>query len=361
MIAMVSVIIPAFNAEDYIDKSIESVCSQTYKDLQIIVVDDGSTDGTHGILEEFASRDSRIEIISKANGGVSSARNSALDKVKGTYICFLDSDDSLEEDAIELLVNHMDKSGGDWISSQYSRWDKYGKGLDNYYFIEGLRSFSTDNDRIKFLIEEFLPYYMGFEVWGKLYRNDIIVDKRIRFSDKCSIGEDLAFNIKYLMHSKKLVCISDRCVRHVIRSDSSMGLLKELPEKIKENIYVIEDVWEYAKAIDNSFFAKIFPLISVKMLDNSYIGHTPSEITDAYKEIDETDFIVDRYVEIKYAKKDICAMYPEEIAKLKFRYHMYIFKSLTHFSKVDKIKLFIYDSYRRLRGRPVLENWKMPY
>ena len=360
-VTMVSVIMPAYNVEKYIKKALDSVCKQSYSDLEIMVIDDGSTDRTYEVLTEYAQNDSRIKVIKKKNGGVSSARNLALDNAHGEYICFFDSDDYLEENAIETFIRAIEDSSSDWVSAQYSRWSEDGSRLEDYDFIEGDRPFLTDDDRMNFLIKELLPYHVGFEVWGKLYKTAIIRDNDINFSEKCRIGEDLAFNIKYLMHSNKLKCISDRCIRYNIRSDSAMGGLNNLSRIIGENINLLEDIWEYAASIKKEWFIDRFPVICARVLDNSYIGHTPIEVSEAYKRIQDISFIADRYSGFENAKREIIAAYPEEISKIKYRYHILVYSYIKGFSVFERINLFIYDSYRKIKGRPILEKWKMPY
>lgn len=104
---VVSVIVPVYNVEDYLEQCLESIISQTFGNIEIICVDDGSTDRSGEILEKFAEADSRIIVIHKKNGGLSSARNAALSRVKGKYICFVDSDDWLESNAVKEMVSHI--------------------------------------------------------------------------------------------------------------------------------------------------------------------------------------------------------------------------------------------------------------
>ena len=101
---MISVIVPIYNVEKYLIKCIESIINQTYKDLEIILVDDGSTDSSGKICDEFATKDNRIKVIHKKNGGLSSARNIGLDICKGNYISFIDSDDYIELDMYEKMI-----------------------------------------------------------------------------------------------------------------------------------------------------------------------------------------------------------------------------------------------------------------
>ena len=105
--ALVSVIVPVYKVEKYLDKCIESIVGQTYKNLEIILVDDGSPDNCPAMCDSWAQKDSRIKVIHKPNGGVSSARNTALDAASGEYICFVDSDDVLELDTVKYMVDNI--------------------------------------------------------------------------------------------------------------------------------------------------------------------------------------------------------------------------------------------------------------
>lgn len=117
---LISVIIPVYNVEKYLVRCVDSILAQTYQNLEVILVNDGSKDGSGSICDEFAQKDSRVRVIHKANGGLSSARNAGMDAAKGEYISFIDSDDWIEEDSYERLLGLMEKyqvqlvCGGNW-------------------------------------------------------------------------------------------------------------------------------------------------------------------------------------------------------------------------------------------------------
>jgi len=357
----VSIIIPACNAEAYIEECLNSACNQTYDNLQIIVVDDGSQDRTCDIISSFAQKDKRIIALHKENGGVSSARNLALQYADGEYISFLDADDVMEADAISTLVKAIETNHADWVSCQYSRWDEAGVRLEDYNFIVGERAFLTDIDRISFIVKEYLNYLVGYEVWDKLFKTAIIRDSKLEFPENTSIGEDLAFNLKYLSHINKLICIPERCIRYKIHSNSAMGEHKKLSDKLSEDLLLLEDLWEYFMEIKSGTFIDQFPLVFAKLMEHSYIGHTPAEVTDAFIEIGNMSFARDRYSELESKKDTIIAMNPPEIARLKYRYHMYLKSKLLGESVPDLLSRSIYNCYRVIRGREPIERWKMPY
>lgn len=358
---MVSVVVPAYNMEKYISRCLDAICGQSFRDLEILVIDDGSTDKTYEIACEYAKSDSRVTAIHKENGGVSSARNFGIEKSHGEYILFADPDDLIEIDGIEVLVKAMTDSDVDLVSCEYSRWHDDGTKLQDYDFISGKRVFSSDNDILDFILHELADYHVGYEVWNKLFKTDIIRDNNIKFSEKCRIGEDLAFNIKYLMNIKDMDNISERCVRYNIRDDSAMGNHTDLSKKIIENNLLLEDICSYITASKNELFSEKFPLIYVKLMEKAYIGHTPLEITDACKKTGDDEFIRTIYKKLDNYKEDLYAIYPEDIARIKYRYHMYVKAGICGESTREKVNRTIYNLYRRLRGREILENWKMPY
>ena len=128
---MVTVIVPAYNMEKYLARCLDSLLAQSYTDLEILVIDDGSKDRTYEIAERYAGKDGRIKAFHKENGGVSSARNLGIEKATGEYILFMDPDDLIEADSVEVLVRSME-SGADLVSCQYSRWTDDGQQLEDY-------------------------------------------------------------------------------------------------------------------------------------------------------------------------------------------------------------------------------------
>ena len=118
---LVSIIIPVYNTEKYLSKCLESVINQTYKNLEIILINDGSTDKSKEICESFAKKDKRIQILNKENSGVSSARNHGMRLAKGQYIAFIDGDDYAEENYIEELLKNLKQTESDCVLCGYNR------------------------------------------------------------------------------------------------------------------------------------------------------------------------------------------------------------------------------------------------
>ncbi len=170
----VSVIIPVYKVEEYLEECVKSVVQQTYQDLEIILVDDGSPDDCPKLCDEWAKRDSRIIVIHKENGGVSSARNAALDVCTGKYIIFEDSDDYFYEDAIEQLVKTIEHTQADMVIGNYENLlgDEVYMGTKNKLLEDGI----IDRKQYMERFYTFVPYYS--QVICKLYRRELFQELR---------------------------------------------------------------------------------------------------------------------------------------------------------------------------------------
>ena len=197
---MISVIIPAYNSEKYLERCLDSVLNQTYKDLQIIVVDDGSTDNSGQILDDYAMKDSRVEVIHIENGGVSNARNTGIERAKGEYIAFVDSDDAIKENMYEELLQVIENTNVDIVSSDLLMDDKLVKHnieADRIYQKEDIEKeilhLFTKNNSIAL---------MAF--YNKLIRAKVLKDNNVRFYVGFSYQEDLMFMINVLANAESL-------------------------------------------------------------------------------------------------------------------------------------------------------------
>lgn len=175
--SLISVIVPIYKVQDYLKECIESIINQTYSDIEVILVDDGSPDRCPQMCDEWAKRDSRIRVVHKKNGGLSSARNAGLDVAKGEYISFVDSDDFICKDALENLYNRIkdDKSIGIISGLIY----RYQDGSINNFKDQWLCSKEIVIPSSEFLFET-MSQKSSYTVWNKLYRREVIGNTRFR-------------------------------------------------------------------------------------------------------------------------------------------------------------------------------------
>lgn len=175
--SLISVIVPIYKVQDYLDECIESIINQTYSNIEVILVDDGSPDRCPQMCDEWAKRDSRIRVIHKKNGGLSSARNAGLDVAKGEYFCFVDSDDFISRDALQNLYDRIkvDKSIGITSGLIY----RYQDGSISNFKDEWVCSKEIIIPASEFLLET-MSQKTSYTVWNKLYRRDVIGNTRFR-------------------------------------------------------------------------------------------------------------------------------------------------------------------------------------
>lgn len=219
---LASVIIPIYNVETYIERCIKSLLVQTYKELQIIIIDDGSTDRSLAICEEYSSNYPNIEVHHTENRGVSSARNYGLRFVKGKYVFFVDGDDYVTKTYIEHFMCEKDYdyvAGGYHTNSLEGREIKYN---DCCMSIDEYKSECRNNwNKVPSVV-----------VWGNRYKANIIQKNRIRFDEECKIGEDTRFNVEYLSYSQTIKVVDNTEYVYCARPDSA--LRKYWPERLEE-------------------------------------------------------------------------------------------------------------------------------
>ncbi|WP_294559418.1 glycosyltransferase family A protein [uncultured Bacteroides sp.] len=199
---MISIIMPIYNAEKYLSRSIESIICQTCHDWELILVDDGSTDESAHICVKYVEKDSRITLLSKLNGGVSSARNMGIDAVCGEWMTFMDADDWLEKEAIETYVDDLNKHKADIYN--YCYFFNYDDARVDYIKAKRQGIVNFEKEEIYFDIIRRLVH-----VWDNLYSKAIIQKYNLRFNIETKLGEDILFNLNYLTHCH-ILYLSDK-------------------------------------------------------------------------------------------------------------------------------------------------------
>lgn len=198
MLPLISVIVPVYNAQQYISRCIESLTGQVYSNIEIILVNDGSSDNSPAICNEYARKDERIHVIHKKNGGVSSARNAGIDLAKGKYVCFVDSDDYMTSDGLIILKQALEQDNADLCIGAIANWRVY---VDNYERVD------IATDPLKVL--EVLTRSNSYSSLAKLYRLDILKKYDIRFPEDQRCSEDTIFIRTYVAVISNLVTIPD--------------------------------------------------------------------------------------------------------------------------------------------------------
>lgn len=219
----VSIIVPVYNTAKYLERSISSIINQTYQNLEIICVDDGSTDGSEKILDRLAEEDARIKVIHKQNEGVTAARNTALHMAVGDYIGFVDSDDYIDKEMYELLVKSLVENSVDIVTCKY------------YFDYNGVIKTAINKRDVSpkpMSIAEFLPYIyerdvfsgVGSYLWTRLFRRNVILNDdgtlNVEFRAEYGGTDDIVFVAEANMRSSKIVYLDKPLYYYFQRENS---------------------------------------------------------------------------------------------------------------------------------------------
>ena len=213
---LITVIIPAYRAEKRLGKCVESVCAQTWRNLEILIIDDGSPDGTGRVAQEWEARDSRVQVASQANAGVAVARNRGLDMAHGEWIRFVDADDWLPPDSIEKLMNRVTREGSDLVIAGYEH--QVGDLCHPFNLAKRDDTVSWE-EYLKFLNPNANSFFCGV-LWNKLFRMDLIIRSGARFESGLGYGEDFLFVCGYLREVQRVSFSTDVVYRYIRHPDS---------------------------------------------------------------------------------------------------------------------------------------------
>lgn len=212
----VSLIIPVYNAEKYLRRCLTSAMEQTFKDMEILVVNDGSTDESLSICQEYAQMDPRFHIIDKENTGVSDSRNRAIQIAKGDYLQFMDSDDWLTPDATETLVYAAQKFDCDLVIADFYRVEK-AVFTEKQHIRE--RGLLTREQFATYMMQDPADFYYGV-LWNKLYRRQVIVDNHLEMDAQMRWCEDFLFNLSFIRHAETFTAVQTPIYYYMKRKGS---------------------------------------------------------------------------------------------------------------------------------------------
>ena len=216
----ISVIIPIYNAEPFLCACLDSILTQTYSELDIILINDGSIDGSGAICDRYAAIDERIRVVHQKNGGVSRARNRGLELAVGELVSFVDADDTLEPDMYELLVKLMEKHQTDISHCGYKRFDKQGEFVREVNGTHRIMVQSGEEAIICMLRGE----YFSNGLWNKLFRGAVV--QGLRFREDLKNNEDVLFNVQAFSRAKKAVFLDEGKYHYFDHPTSACNQLK---------------------------------------------------------------------------------------------------------------------------------------
>jgi glycosyltransferase involved in cell wall biosynthesis len=214
--AQITIVLPVYNVEKYLAQCLDSIINQTFKDFECICVNDGATDNSLSILQEYSKKDKRFKIITQENKGLSGARNTGIKNTNTKYITFIDSDDWVTENYLEVLYNKIEETDADVVRASY----KFYFQKENFYKDAKIREIHKINTNSN--IERLYKGYAGAFVWAKIYKTSVIKDNNIWFYEGKN-SEDCPFLSLVYIYSKKVIFISDEILFYRKHSLSITG------------------------------------------------------------------------------------------------------------------------------------------
>lgn len=256
----VSIILPIYNQEKYLEKALASLQKQTLQDIEIICVNDGSKDNSLNILKRYAQQDHRIRIIDQNNQGCGQARNNGLKVAQGEFIAFLDPDDWIEPNALELLYTQSKKQNCEMMVFNFNKINEAGEVIQNFNLKKRLQRFYNINENENFHWRDIKPKVLGglYPVaWNKFYKRNLIVDNQIHFANS-NLAEDNAFVFGATLSSEKIGYL-DKCLYHYLiheksairtKSDRNFCIFRSI-DSVKQLLKKLNLTEELKKEFDN--------------------------------------------------------------------------------------------------------------
>lgn len=255
---LISIIVPIYNTQMYLKRSISSIINQTYKNIEVLLINDGSTDNSLEICQEFSKVDNRVKVINKKNSGVSNTRNIGIELSTGDFIMFVDSDDFIDEDYVEKMYYELQKLNLDVIVSGMQFCDDKERMIKKELY-------KTDTQELKFdnICKDIINTLYFCSSCKTLFKKSIIAENNIKFNEKFNYGEDLLFSFTLLKNSRKIGYLNN-CGYHYrqnLNSSTHENNLKSIEKYFDDNIILFntlkEDIKEDETLILNRLFTKL--------------------------------------------------------------------------------------------------------
>lgn len=265
----ISVIVPVYNVEKYLDECVQSVMKQTSVPIEIILVDDGSTDASGAMCDEYAKKDQRVAAIHKPNGGLGSARNVGVSAACGKYICYLDSDDYLADNALERMFSLAEENRLDMLlfaaDAFFDDIEPDEKRKNHYVRRDHLNVVMTGREALSYALAAGESYSTS---WLRLYRKGFLEENGIRYNEEI-IHEDIDYSFFTYMKAERVMNISDQLYQRRYRPASIMTSLK-LDRSVQGYVYAYNQVMDYLKSHESD---KAIALRFSGQLLSACLGH----------------------------------------------------------------------------------------
>ena len=293
----ISVIVPIYNGEQFIHKCIDSVLSQTFSDLELIIVDDGSTDHCPQICDEYAEKDSRVIVIHGTNKGVSIARNIGLVAASGEYVAFCDGDDYFKENLLERTYSTAVEQNADVVSFNLQRMSDEATSMNEDPNETDIIDLNKET-RFDMLYKVVTWQTKGWQACRSIFRRQIIEDHHIQFCDTCgNFAEDLGFTLEYLLYASRIIFIDEYLYYYYdVRQNSMMNKSKHVYKvnEVNELSYYLKPIM--TKVLSEEQFSVIHHHIIQNQVVDLYSAnskHDFQEWNELLRSLDKTAYFLD--------------------------------------------------------------------
>lgn len=291
----ISIIVPIYNGADSIKKCISSICDQTYKEIEIVLIDDGSKDDTLNICQEYANQDSRIVVLHQENGGVSVARNNGLEHMSGKFVMFVDADDFIDENACRKCLDALNENKSDIVTA--NKIFHIGTRVQKNVLYSNPSFTRSGNEKELFILDLMTTYYdalmnkvpyLSCGVTAKLFNADLIREHDIKFQENCRFGEDVVFNMECFQWAKSISYIDYDVYHFCVNSGSSTHKFRSDWNKSHEVFMDCIDLFNEKYHKDERFLhsAEMMKVNRISSLAVTYYFHkdNPKGFISSYKE-----------------------------------------------------------------------------
>lgn len=272
---MITIVVPTFNGEKYIEESINSILNQTYKNFEILIINDGSTDDTQKVLDQLYATNRKVKVVSTENRGVSSARNLGINLAKGEFLIFMDADDRLVKNALYLINETLSKNMPELFIFGFSVFNDSRRHNDTYLLEKLEKKQEISNSFLMKCMLSTKNNLLGY-VWRAAYSVEMLKKNKIFFDEKLKISEDYLFLLESIVNAKKIIVSSNELYEYHL-GESSMSN-KYIPTLLKDMMWV--NKWIESNIISNN--TKLKPQY-INSLTNTYIRFVQNTIRDRYK------------------------------------------------------------------------------
>ena len=282
---LISVIVAAYNIADYIERGINSIRSQTYQNLEIIVVDDGSTDGTGDICDNLALKDARVRVIHKENSGPAQARNVGIAQAKGSYIGFVDGDDWIDPDMYEKMLGALREQNADIAICRYRQVHKThteDQSVDRAIVFEG-------QEALQYYVQETEEYAIQNAAWNKLYKKEILIG--ITFPAG-KWYEDIMFATMALARASRCIYLDTACYNYIIDREGSIMNTQINPRTFTDQIPAYYEKTKFLKELGRQDLADVHDYFFYKRLLLFYDQLQKTDIPDKDKYLEQIEQII---------------------------------------------------------------------